>query len=286
MWVDVLSVTLRALSFLALFQAAGISIFIALRDHELTRTEPTLRRLGTVSALVAAPVLIAQYVLEAARMSGELHGVMDPALQSLVMHSATSVALSWRLLGLLLIVVSLGRRGVSATAVGVTGVVMLLAAFTFVGHTSKDALRWLLSPVLLAHLLVVAFWFGALTPLYLISSREPAAVAARIVAQFSVRASWLVPGLLLAGLILATVLLPNVAALRTPYGRLLIVKVLGFSALMPLAALNKWRLGPALARGDVRAAHRFRLSLAAEYGLIAAVLCVTAVLTMFYSPEG
>jgi len=95
-----------------------------------------------------------------------------------------------------------------------------------------------------------------------------------------------VPGLLIAGLLLATVLLPNVAALRTPYGRLLIVKVIGFSTLMVFAAWNKWRLGPAVARGDVRAARSLRLSLAAEYALIAAVLCVTAVLTMLYSPHG
>jgi len=285
MWVDVLSVTLRALSFLALFQAAGIAIFLTL-DQESKRTEPTLRRLGAVSALIAALALIGQYVLEAARMSGELGGAMDPTLQGLVMHSSTSVALSWRLLGLLLAVVGLRRPTISGRSLGVVGVVMLLAAFTFVGHTSTDALRWLLTPLLLAHLFVVAFWFGALLPLYLISSREPAAIAGRIVEQFSARAVWLVPGLLLAGLLLATMLLPNLAALRTPYGRLLIVKVIGFSALMVFAAWNKLGLGPALGRGDVRAARRLRFSLAAEYTVIAAVLCVTAVLTMFYSPEG
>jgi hypothetical protein len=31
---------------------------------------------------------------------------------------------------------------------------------------------------------------------------------------------------------------------------------------------------------------RFRYALAAECGLIAGVLCLTAVLTTFYSPEG
>jgi putative copper resistance protein D len=66
---------------------------------------------------------------------------------------------------------------------------------------------------------------------------------------------------------------------------LLHYKVAGFAVLMGFAALNKWRFGPALSRGDARATAAFRRSLAAEYVLIAAVLSVTAVLTSFYSPE-
>lgn len=286
MSADLLSVALRALGFVALFQAAGIAIFVALLGQPLASTEPVLRRLGRHAALIAAALLIGQYLLEAARMSGELSGALDPALQGLVLGSATSVTLIWRLLGLLLIAGGLRRAGAAATVVSVAGVVMVLAAFTFVGHTSNVPLRWILSPVLLAHLAVVAFWFGSLLPLYLVSLREPAAASERIVQEFSARAIWLVPGLLLAGLLLASLLLPDLAALRTPYGELLIVKVLGFSALMVLAALNRWRFGPALGRGDVAAGRRFRYVVTAEYGLMATILCITAVLTTFYSPEG
>ena len=286
MSVDTLSVTLRALGFLMLFQAAGIALFIALDGNQLRATGPTLRRLEVLTALIAAVLLIAQYGLEAARMSGELTGVMDPTLQGLVLHSATTVTLSWRLLGLALMVWGVRRGGASGSAAATSGVVILLAAFTFVGHTSVDPRRWLLTPVLLAHLFAVTFWFGALLPLYLVSLREPAELRARVVEQFSARAVWWVPGLLLAGVILATLLLPNLAALRTPYGELLIVKVLGFSVLMPLAALNRWRFAPALRRDDAAAGRRFRYTLAAEYALIAAIVCVTVVLTTFYSPEG
>jgi putative copper export protein len=168
----------------------------------------------------------------------------------------------------------------------VAGVVILLAAFTLVGHTSNAPLRWLLSPVLLAHLVVVAFWFGALLPLYLVSLREGAEASGSIVGQFSARAIWLVPGLLLAGLVLASLLLPDLAALRRPYGELLIVKLLAFCALMMLAAANRWRFAPALSRGDAAAGRRFRYTLAAEYALLTGVLSLTALLTTFYSPEG
>jgi putative copper resistance protein D len=168
---------------------------------------------------------------------------------------------------------------------GVIGVVILLASFTFVGHTANGAQRWLLSPVLLAHLCFVAFWFGALGPLYLVSAHEPAETSSGVVAQFSARALWLVPALFVAGVVLAAGLLPDLAALRRPYGLLLLTKVTGFCVLMLFAALNRWRFGPALRSGEAAAGRRFRSALVAEYALIVAVLCVTAVMTTFFSPE-
>ena len=285
MAIDILSVSLRALGLVALLQAGGIVLFFAPGQPELPATEPALRRIGILSALLAAIVLAAQYALEAARMSGELGGALDPALQGVVLRSAVSVTLSWRVLGLSLIVAALRRRGAERSIAGTIGVVIVLASFTFVGHTANSAQRWLLNPVLLAHLCVVAFWFGALVPLYLVSAHEPAETSARVVAQFSARALWLVTALFVAGIVLAAGLLPDLAALRRPYGLLLLAKVTGFCALMLLAALNRWRLGPALRTGGAAAGRRFRSVVAAEYALIVAVLCVTAVMTSFFSPE-
>ena len=285
MTVDILSVTLRAFAFVTLFQAGGIVLFLALQESEPRAAGPSLRRLGILAALLAAILLIAQYLLEAARMSGELAGILDPTLQRLLISSAASVSLSWQLLGLLLIAVGLLRPGARGSTVGIIGVVILLAPFTFVGHTSTGSRRWLLSPVLLAHLSVVTFWFGALLPLYLVSLREPADTSARIVTRFSQLAVWLVPALFIAGITLATGLLPSLAALGRPYGLLLIAKAAGFCVLMLFAALNKWRFGPALRSGERAAGRRFRYSLAAEYGLIVAILIITAVMTTFYSPE-
>lgn len=284
--VDVLSVSLRALSFIALFQAAGTAIFLAIFGFGASPTGPALRRLGTFAAVAALLLLLAQYLLEAGRLSGELAGVIDPTLQGVVIHSAVSVTLSWRLLGLLLVVAALRSPGPAATILGVLGAAITLTSFAFVGHTVNQPLRWLLSISLLAHLLGIAFWFGALLPLWHISTNENPALAGAVVERFSALAVWLVSALFLAGLILAVGLLPDLAALGQPYGRLLILKVSGFAVLMGFAALNKWRLGPALARGDGAASDSFRRSLAAEYVLISAVLCVSAVLTTFYSPEG
>ncbi len=264
MMVDALSVALRALSFVALFQAAGISLFLVLFSRLVVASDSTLRRAATLSALVAMGVLVAEYVLEAARMSGDFSGLVDLTLQSQVMHSSTAAALAWRLLGLVLIVLALRLRGPPVVPLSVAGILLLTSAFALTGHTATHPERWLLSLLLLAHLLVVTFWFGALVPLHVASSRE---------------------SLLVSGLILSVLLLKGFAGLRTTYGHLLLVKLAAFAALMGLGALNKWWLGPAVGRGDPRATAAFRRSLKSEYILIAGVLSVTAILTSFYSPD-
>jgi putative copper resistance protein D len=288
--VDVLSVTLRALSFVALFQAAGIALFLACFGRYLSVCGEELRRLGRAAAVVAGGLLVGQYLLEPARMAGEMSGMVDGSLEAIVVHSPVAVTLAWRLAGLVLVYVGLrAASGAGATsgagAVSVVGATIAVAAFAMMGHTSTHPERWLLSVLLLAHLLIVAFWFGALVPLYVASKRESASAAGAVTEAFSATAGWLVPLLFVAGLGLAVFILESVAGLFTTYGALLVAKVGGFALLMGLAALNKWRLAPALARGDARITASFRRSLAAEYALIVGVLSVTAVMTTFFSPD-
>ncbi|TLY64734.1 MAG: hypothetical protein E6K52_01045 [Gammaproteobacteria bacterium] len=282
---DVLSAILRALSFVLLFQAAGVAIFVALFGRRLASSRGAVRRLGQAAALAAMVLVAGHYALEAARMTGELSGMWDSSLQGIVWHSPSRAALICRLSGLLLI--TIGFQGASPrwTIVAVAGAVLAALAFTLTGHTSVNVHRGALATLLMLHLMVVAFWFGALWPLIVASLRETPARASEIIERFTAVATWLVAVILLAGIVMAVLLLPSVSALSEPYGKLLIAKVVGFAVLMGLAAANKWRLGPALVHGSVQTGRWFRRSVAAEYVLIAAVLTITAVMTSFFSPE-
>jgi len=160
--------------------------------------------------------------------------------------------------------------------------VLALAAFTLTGHTSVTPHRPAAATLLTLHLLVVAFWLGSLWPLYLAAGREPPPVAAHLIDAFSRVAAWVVPVILLAGVGLTVLLVPDWAVFKQPYGQLLLAKVALFAVLMALATLNKWTLGPACARGRTRA---FKQAVAVEYVLICAVLAITAMMTTFYSPE-
>jgi putative copper resistance protein D len=282
---DVLSVILRALSFVLLFQAAGVAIFVAIFGRRLASSRGAVRRLGQAAAIAAIVLVAAHYALEAARMAGEMSGMWDATLQGIEWNSPARAALICRLLGLLLIAVGLQGASARGTIVAVGGAVLATGAFTLTGHTSVSVHRGALATLLILHLLVVAFWFGALWPLYLASLRETPARASDIIDRFTAAATWLVPLILLAGIVMAVLLLPNLSALSEPYGKLLIAKAAGFALLMGLAAANKWRLGPALVHGTVQSGWWFRRSVAAEFVLIAAVLTITAVMTSFFSPE-
>lgn len=283
--VDVLSVILRALSFVLLLQATGVAIFLAVFGRWLATSRSAVRRLGEGAAVAGLVLVAGHYVLEAARMAGELSGVWDPSLQGMMWHSSGGTALIFRLVGLALIAIGLQRTQGRGSMLATLGAVLACLAFTLTGHTSVAAHRGMLALLLMIHLVVVAFWFGALGPLYLASSRETSVRAFEIVAAFTGVATWLVPMILLAGVAMAVGLLPSVSALREPYGELLIAKLIGFAVLMGLATANKWRLGPALAQGTVESGRRFRRAVAAECVLIVAVLSITAVMTTFFAPE-
>jgi copper resistance protein D len=284
MTADVISALVRGLSFLALFQAAGVAIFIALFGGRLTAAASAVRRIGFVSAIAGIVLVTVHYALEAARMAGELSGALDSSLQAMVFDSPMSTAWLLRTVGLALIATTVRRGGRLARVPGVIGALLTIAAFLFVGHTATDSHRVLLGAALTVHLVVVALWFGALIPLCVVSGRESPSTAANLVEGFSRLALWLVPGILLAGVVMAASLIDRWAVFAEGYGLLLLAKVGTFAVLMVLAALNKWRYGPSLA-ATPKAGFAFRRTVAIEYALICCVMIVTATMTTFFSPE-
>jgi putative copper resistance protein D len=282
MIADAVSSLVRALSFIALFQAAGTVIFVTIFGRQLDRSREPIRQFGLISAVAGLVLVAAHHGLEASRMAGDLRGVFDGSLQAMVLHSPMSLGAGFRFLGLALIVAALVNHGRSE-ALGLAGAASTLLGFLFVGHTASHAERAWLAGLLTVHLAAVAFWFGALAPLLAVSRREDAAVATRIVDLFSRIATWWVPVILLAGALMTVLLVDRWSVFAQPYGLVLLVKVIAFAVLMLLASLNKWRYAPAL--GAPRMAAAFQRAVAAEYLLICAVLAATAIMTTFFSPE-
>ena len=309
---DLWSVVARAISFVLLLNAAGVGIFIAVFGRLVPHSLPAVYRLGGGIAVAALIFVALHQALEAARMAGELSGAMDPAMQKMAILSSTGAAFAMRMAGLAILVVgmwrgarwpeiagatraSAGRAGALATTAGiqtvspdafgspavVIGVLLATTSFALTGHTSVNPHRAASAVLLMLHLLVVAFWLGALIPLFIAAGREQPQVAARLIEAFSRIAGWVVPGILVAGVGLTALLVPALSVFTQPYGQLLMTKIGLFAVLMGLAAFNKWVFGPVIAQ----AARAFRYTVAAEYVLICAVLAVTAAMTTFYSPE-
>jgi putative copper export protein len=283
---DALSVALRAVSFLLLFQAAGLGLFDALFGHQLALSRPLIRRLGRRSALTAAACVLAHFALEPARLAGELSGMLDPSLLRTALGSSSGAAFIVRLVGLGLIALALrgdGARGADGRVLGLVGAALALFSFVLTGHTAASPARWWLRALLLVHLAVIAFWLGALPALGIVSRRAPPPALATALTDFSRLALWLVPMIFLAGLALALALVPGFAVLRQPYGEILLAKAAGFAVLMVFAAWNR-HLTPAIASGRAAAVRALQRSLRIEYALIATVLALTALMTSLFSP--
>lgn len=284
MTVDVASAIFRALSFIAMFQAAGMALFLPMFGSPAVRASSRIKWVATISAFAGVSFVCLHYLLEAARMAGEFGGTLDPDLQRLVLESPVGEVAGLRLIGLALTLAALRLRG-SALALGaLLGAACIVVSFTFVGHTAQSPHRFALAAVLAVHLAVVTFWFGSLLPLLFVVRMEPSSLSAAIVARFSRTALWIVPAIFAAGLVLMVVLVDGMAGLATVYGGILLAKIGAFAWLMGLAALNRWRLAPALA--NPAASNKvFQRYVLMEYVLIAGVLAASSVLTSFFSPE-
>lgn len=224
-------------------------------------------------------------LVEPVRLTGDWNGLLDRSLHSLLLSSDFGTTTAVRAMGLIMIagsVLSTERQGKALAIVGAT---LVAASFGFMGHTASDSLRWILAPLLLIHLIAIAFWFGSLGPLLTVTRFERPAVAGALIERFSRTAMLIVPFILLAGLAMAGLLLPDLESVGTPYGLSLTGKFVGFSVLMAVASLNKWRLAPGIARGVRSALVAFRYSVLIEWMLILAVVTITAVMTSLFSPS-
>jgi len=116
------------------------------------------------------------------------------------------------------------------------------------GHAATAPPEALTRPAIFLHGLGVAFWIGALAPLAALMSK-PASAALPVVNRFSRIAVLAVGVLALTGLGLAIVQLERPSALvETRYGTILSIKLGLAVLLLALAALNRFRLTPAVAR--------------------------------------
>jgi copper transport protein len=237
---------------------------------------------------------VAAKVIGAALVIGILCAALSIGLQGLdvlgLPLSAIAAASAWRIaLGTslgpsLLIAIAamlaclIAQRSLSTrlaralSAIGLAGVGLSLAVS---GHAATAPPEVLTRPAMFLHGAGVAFWLGALAPLLLLL-RQPRGALLPILNRFSTVAVPVVGLLALSGLTLAVVQLESITALiETRYGVILSIKLALVCGLLALAALNRFRLTPALAR-DGAATQPLARSILLECVLAVAILAVVA----------
>jgi putative copper export protein/mono/diheme cytochrome c family protein len=166
------------------------------------------------------------------------------ALPTATLHTRFGHALMLRLavLPLAVVVVGSGRSRARLAAATVLGA-FAVAIEAAIGHVSASGSSLLVAS-LSFHMLAASAWLGGLIPLLLALAGERPDLAAR---QFSLLAVIAVATIAATSLQQASVLIGSLPALiGTDYGRMAIVKLALFMALLGLGMMNRFALTPAL----------------------------------------
>jgi copper transport protein len=258
--------------YLGLFAGIGGVFFVNWIAQE--RAAPTLIRAALTVGIVSAVASLGLQGLD----------VLGLPLTAVFVAAPWKIALSTSLGPSLLIAIAAliaglvaGRGRVSGrsrilSALALAGVGLSLAAS---GHAASAPPQALTRPVVFLHGVGVAFWLGAFAPLLAILWR-PQSKPLPVLRRFSGVAVPVVGVLALSGLTLAIIQLESFGALiETRYGIILSIKLALVAALLALAALNRVRLTPALAR-DTAAAKPLSRSILLEGVLAVGILSVVA----------
>ena len=274
----------------ALLLAAGsLSFWAAVAPRSLRGADPrlfgaALARTRAIARWAAAAALLAallRLLAEAQAIGGS--GWPDAELIARLL-TATGFGMAWLARGALVLMLFLvlalpPSRASEPLAAGIA--LAAVASLALAGHAAAASGATAAGDVL--HLLLAAIWLGGLVPLAgLLRSlaRDPVAAAkvgTPVCRRFSTLGILCVGGLVLTGVLNAWSLVGSIPGLvGTAYGRLLLLKIALFLAMIALAAVNRQRLAPALA--EPGAARRLARNAALEAGLGLLVLADVAVL--------
>ena len=283
---DAVVLGLRALAFVAVFQAAGAAIFLWLFARELDASATAIRNQAKAAALAAVVLTALHHVSIPARLAGTFAATFDPSLADLVLQSNLGPAHAVRFAGLALLAVSLDQATRPHVIASLVGAGLALLSFALMGHTTIHELRLVLAPLLLVHIASAAFWFGSLWPLYVVATREPIELTGHIAARFSALAVRSVPLIFVCGAAMTLIFVRSIDALISGYGFMVALKTSAYAALLVLAAFNRQRLVQEIVASSGAALRLFTRVVAIEWLIIAGVLIATALMTDLFSPEG
>ena len=233
-----------------------------------------------MAGMVAAILSVGLQGLDA--LAEPVAGLFDPKVWETGLRTSfgkTALGLLVASVAAMIAVVLPGRFGRAPSLIAVLGAGAAVAAS---GHAGSAEPQWLTRPLVALHAATMATWIGALVPLGL-ALRVGGEGATVILQRFSRAIPWLLAVLVASGTALAVIQIGAPATLlSTAYGAVLLVKLALVAGLLSLAAFNRWRLTPRIARGDVVACQALVRAIVAE--LVIAVLILGTVAAWRFTP--
>lgn len=275
-----------ALHYVTLLFAAGMALFLAwfrMPERAAVATESAMRR----TAMIGIVTAVLGVGLGGAKIAGAgLSELLAPKVWAIGAEATIGASAAVAVIALLgLLLGSWFADGRAKLALFAASGMIAVASLGFTGHVVQARPTWLTVPTLILHAAMACFWFGGLWPLILALRGEDGEAAA-VLEQFSRRAVVAMAVLVAAAIVLATFQMLSLGAfVATDYGLLLLGKIVLVAFILTLAAANKWRLVPAIARGDAGSRRRLRITIGLEGALGIAVVAVTAALGLTPPPR-
>lgn len=277
---ELINIILRLALYVDLLLLFGVALFALYSVNAPLRFRPLLRGLVLLGALLS----VAGLLLMTSAMSGETElAALWPHLQMMLLETDVGLAWALRMIALIVVLVQPGKWLASMAGA------VALSSLAWSGHGAMDE-GWLrlwhfLSDIL--HLLAAGAWLGGMLALVLLTRGGVDDARTRLLAAAVKRFEWIGAAIVLTLSVSGVVNYLFIVGPRLDevllgtYGMLLAIKVLLFAAMLVLAALNRFHLGPALERSvrdgqHVIAANALRRSVLLELGLALLIVALVA----------
>jgi copper resistance protein D len=230
---------------------------------------------GAALLFVGEPLRYLLFQLQIA--GGDLALALSPSMRWIGLETPLGQAAAVRLA----VVVPIVLAGLRFRAVGIAAAIAMIGSYLLEGHTASSDERAFIAPLLFIHLLTVHWWIGALPALFATANTAPTKQLADVLERFGRLASWAVGALVVAGVIILGSLTEWHLDLASAYQQAMAFKLAAVVLILLLAAANKWRITPQIARGDSAGRAAFKASIVIEAAAAILTLLATALIVSF-----
>lgn len=271
----------RVLAFVALLLVAGLP-FHALTLGAFAPMSRRKRLVLALLALMAAGASIWWALETVAAMAGATLATLDQETFIVVLAATPlGAVMEWRLTALAAVLLAMIvplralRCGIAALAGAVA-----LGTMAWTGHAgaSEGTIGTLHRAADVVHLLAAATWLGALAGFTVAAFGQGDRGIAQELAAFARTGSVIVALLLLTGVVNTIAIAGWPLPISSRWGWLLAFKLALFAGMLGVAAINRWKITPALERGEATAKGHLQRSLAIEFALGLGVVAIVGLL--------
>jgi len=257
-----------------LIALCGLLSFIALSGTSAGR--PSHVALGLS---IASPLFLGMHLLAWMVNASPNHHLDSAWLESSMSSTVGKVELWRTTLSLLpLWALALARR----PGLGLALTIPSLLVSAAVGHSAAIQPQWAV-PLKAIHLAALAVWFGGL--LWIVArERGDTRATATDVARVSTLALWAVIAVTVSGIAQTLILVQSTAGVRSPYGAVVIAKLIGLTVLVGFGAYHRRRFVPVIAEHGEQFATTLRTSVAREVWVFCIVILLGGFLAYLSPP--